>query len=218
MATKPTQSIEELLEEARIAITNALENEEIAAELAEVGYTPEVIQGGQALYNTAFQLFEEQKREYAEQYDTTDELDAAKEEANKVYKKYRKMAKVALKKAPAKMNKVDILERVKTTFPEWLGQVKRFYENALSDEEIQTQLARFAITVEKLQAGKALIDNVEQLKAQQERDKSQAQDATHQRDQAIEEMEDWKADFFTIARIALEDKPQLLEMLGIRVR
>jgi hypothetical protein len=43
----------------------------------------------------------------------------------------------------------------------------------------------------------------------------EAQQSTKDRDEALDRMEDWFADFKAIARIALEDKPQLLEKMGI---
>jgi hypothetical protein len=43
----------------------------------------------------------------------------------------------------------------------------------------------------------------------------EAQDATLRRDRAADALQEWYSDFIAIARIALEDNPQYLEMLGI---
>ncbi len=76
-------------------------------------------------------------------------------------------------------------------------------------------MAKFNITEEKLLAGKQLIEETVSLNAAQEKEKGEAQQATVERDEALDALEFWLSDFFAIARIALEEKPQLLEKLGI---
>jgi hypothetical protein len=44
---------------------------------------------------------------------------------------------------------------------------------------------------------------------------AEAQRATQARDAAIEALDDWLADFRAVARLALEDDPQLLEALQL---
>ncbi|NEP46299.1 MAG: hypothetical protein F6K35_46720, partial [Okeania sp. SIO2H7] len=56
------------------------------------------------------------------------------------------------------------------------------------------------------------------LNAAQEKEKGEAQQATKTRDEALDALDDWLGDFLAIAEVALADKPQLLEALGVLVR
>ncbi|RRD60443.1 hypothetical protein [Tannerella forsythia] len=57
-----------------------------------------------------------------------------------------------------------------------------------------------------------------QARADYLREKGESQDATKQKDAAFRAIETWLSDFFAVARIALEDNPQLLEALTKIVR
>lgn len=50
------------------------------------------------------------------------------------------------------------------------------------------------------------------------REKGESQDATKLKDTAFIELDDWMSEFYVVAKIALEDNPQLLESLGKFVR
>lgn len=49
----------------------------------------------------------------------------------------------------------------------------------------------------------------------QEKEKGEAQEATQKRDAAIAALDEWLGDFRVVARIALEDIPQLMEALKL---
>ena len=72
-----------------------------------------------------------------------------------------------------------------------------------------------ARTIAKAQHEAAL---VRQARADYLREKGESQDATKQKDAAFRAIETWLSDFFAVARIALEDNPQLLEALTKIVR
>ena len=76
-------------------------------------------------------------------------------------------------------------------------------------------MSTFNITEEKLLAGQELVLDCEVKYNVQLKEKGEAQTATKVRDEAVDLLDKWMSDFTGIARIALEENPQYLEMLGI---
>ena len=126
--------------------------------------------------------------------------------------------RVAFKKEPGVATKLALNGRRKESFSGWLEQANLFYDNALANPDILNGLAKFGITEEKLQAGKTQVEELAALNAAQEKEKGEAQQATKTRDEALDALDDWLEDFLAIAEVALADKPQFLEALGVRVR
>ena len=209
------QSIEERLLAAQVAIDNALSDADIQTYMAEFGYDAQRIGEGKTLYDTTQQLQQKQTAEYGDQFAATDALETARDQANADYMRFVKVARVALKSDRDAFQKLDLDGKRKVSLSGWLAQAKQFYLNALADAGVQTKLADFGITQTKLDAGKALVDAAEAANAVQEKEKGEAQQATLERDQALDNLDGWMSDFTAIARVALEEKPQLLEKLGI---
>ena len=63
-----------------------------------------------------------------------------------------------------------------------------------------------------------MLTDVEQARAVYLKEKGETQVATQTKDAALAKIDDWMSEFFAVARIALEDQPQLLEVLGKTVR
>ncbi|RJE73154.1 hypothetical protein BGP76_00185 [Reichenbachiella sp. MSK19-1] len=196
-------------------MTNALGNPSLLETLSEYGYTAEVLAVGKALYEDAKVKQEKQKKEYGEQYQATDALDAAKYAANKAYIKQVKLARIVLKDNRGALEALDISGRRKQTYSGWLSQASVFYTNALADATVLAELSKLSITEAVLTASKEAVADVADKLAVQLKEKGDAQAATEVRDRAVEELEDWMGDFIGIARVALQDEPQMLEMLGI---
>ena len=96
--------------------------------------------------------------------------------------------------------------------------MKKCYTLALADSDIQTKLSRLKVTLEDLTAANALIPEVEAARATYLKEKGESQDATTIKDAAFVKIDDWMSEFYAVARIALEDNPQLLEALGLIVK
>lgn len=212
----PNQSIDSRLLAAQVAIDNALNDAEVQGYLAQYGYDSVRIGQGKSLYDTVQALHQKQKAEYGDQFAATEAVQAALEEANAEYMRSVKVARVVLKADRAAFQKLDLNGKRKASISGWLNQARQFYTNALADSDILAKLGQFGITQARLESGKLLVDAVETANAVQEKEKGEAQQATIERDADLDKLDDWMSDFTAIARVALEEKPQFLEKLGIR--
>jgi hypothetical protein len=77
------------------------------------------------------------------------------------------------------------------------------------------KLAHFKVTREHLKQGLTMVEQVAALKALQEREKTAAQNATKDRDAAVDTLSEWLTPFRAVARIALAHIPQHLETLQL---
>jgi hypothetical protein len=115
-------------------------------------------------------------------------------------------------------DKLAISRDMPRTYIKWLEAAKKFYSVASTNTDIQTKLARLAITAESLAAVNTLISEPESAKAEYLKEVGESQDATKANDAAFAKMDDWMSEFYAVARIGLEDSPQLIEALGMIVR
>jgi hypothetical protein len=131
--------------------------------------------------------------------------------------RYIKVARVVLKNDRGAQQKLNLAAQRKRNLSGWLAQAQQFYANALSDTTILDKLAGFGITQAMLEAGQRQMDTVGATDAERRQRKGAAQDSTSMRDDAVAALDEWMRDFIKIARVALQDRPQFLEKLGVIV-
>ena len=210
-----SQTLEGRLLFAQNAIANSLGNREIRSMMAELGYDEDRLLAGQALQERANNLQIAQVKEYGEQFAATDALNDARATANAVYMKHVKVARIALRGNRGAFESLQLNGIRKKSISGWLRQAKAFYANTTGSPEILNALAGFAITETQLMAAQTQVAAVEGKFNEQLKEKGEAQNATKERDGAFDDLQEWMGDFTTIARVALETKPQYLEILGV---
>ena len=208
----------EILESSRIALENALAQSQIAIALAELGYDATTIEEGKNILSATQSAFQHNRTEDEESSDAYRMFSEKKEALSKTYGLHRKKAKVIFKKDSATSEKIGITGATPLAYLKFVDTTKTFYTQALQDTAIQNKLARLKISPEELQDAEKQIAELEVARAFYLREKGESQEATQLKDQAFSELDDWMADFYAVAKIALEDQPQLLESLGILVR
>ncbi len=200
----------------QLTLTNATDPEILEA-TQTFNYDTERIAEGTTLLHEALQFNVKQEKEYGEQYAATIAVEEAFEEFK--YGTYMPHIKIGRKLFA---NDNGILEMLnlngerKWSYDELANQARIFYENALSTPQVVSKFSVVNITAETLQAGLDQLTNLGLLRAAQKKESSEAQQATDERDQAMDKITEWMSLYYTVAKIALADKPQLLEKLGIK--
>ena len=96
--------------------------------------------------------------------------------------------------------------------------MKTFYQVLQDKPELTARIVRLKVTEEELTNTPAAITEVEKARANYLLEIGESQVATKEKDAAIAKLDNWIREFNAVAKIAFEDQPQLLEVLGILAR
>lgn len=217
MANKKRSELE-MLEKYRVALENVQNQTEIASTMTEFGYDETTVAEGVAIFNNTRQAFDFNKTEDDETNATYVDFTFKKEQVAATYMMHRKKAKVVFRKDKVTADRLGVTGTLPQAYIKWLDTVKKFYSVATTDTDVQSKLVKLKITAEDLTASDTAVKALEAARADYLREKGESQDATKAKDQAFAVLDDWMLEFYDVARIALEDKPQLLEALGLLVK
>lgn len=215
MTTRSKTSEAKSLEFARVAIENTENQPQIATVMAEYGYNTETMATGKALYQSARLAYDTNKTETDESLEAFAVFDNKRSQLEQLYSKHRKKAKVVFANDAVTADRLNISGEKPQAYAKWVECVRKFYRTSVDDTEIQLKLARLKITLPELNSGLALLTEMETLRTVYFKEKGESQDATAIKDAALAKLDDWMSEFISVARIAMEDHPQLLVSLGL---
>ena len=186
--------------------------------MAEFGYDKTLLTEGKTLLTKTRKAFDFNKKEDDETTEAYKNFTELKENLAKTYSLHRKKGKVIFRKEPTTLSKLVLTGSLPTAYLKWLETVKKFYTVASTDTDIQSKLVRLKITNDEINKTIQLITDLELARAEYLREKGESQDSTKSKDKVFGEIDDWMSEFYAVAKIALEDNPQLLESLGKFIR
>ena len=218
MASRTKLTDAETLELYRVALENTETQSEIATIMADLGYDSAVIATGKALLAETRNAFDQNKSEDDETSAAYADFSSKKSKLEDSYSLHRKKAKVVFRNDSLTADRLAISGIMPKSYVKWLEATKKFYSVASTDAEIQTKLARLKVTVEDITAANTLISELETARAEYLKEKGESQEATKAKDAAFAKIDDWMSEFYAVAKIGLEDNPQLLEALGKTVK
>lgn len=218
MVARPKNSEAALFERYRVALGNAETHSEVSGIMAELGFDSAKIAEGKALLAQTRSLYDLNKTEDDETSAAYQLFSKKRSELEKVFHMQRKKAKVIFRNDGLTARRLAISGERPREYINWLEAARKFYSTAIGDTDIQNKLTRLAITSEQLNDANKLLNEMETARAEYLRERGESQDATKAKDAALAKMGDWMSEFYAVARIGLDDKPQLLEVLDIVVK
>jgi hypothetical protein len=218
MALKNSNSQTEILEISRIALQNVETNPIIKPLMEALGYNTAKIDAGKALLNEAKTQFNTNKSLEDARANAYKDFEDLKTAIEAKYSKDRKKAKIIYKQDALVLKELGIKGIIPKSYVKWLETVNLFYNLLNTDAAILAKLAPLQVTQEHVTALIADLNTLEDLRAAYIQAKGNAQNATKTKNKAFKDLEKWMSDFYAVARLALEDEPQLLESLGKLVK
>ncbi len=215
---KRNYSNRELLQDYGILFENLKTQDTLKTELADYGYDKYEVSKGRELYIKAQKWYEKNVKESQEKTSAYASFSEKFEQLVEIYRKDRKKAKIVYRKQDDILKILQLKGQMPRRMVKLQDTIRIFYQTLFEQEALQTPLQRLKITVEHIVAQLNLLKSTEKAYAEYIREKGEGEDATKQKDLAFSELEDWVQEFYSIAKIALEDHPQLLESVAKFVR
>ena len=210
--------IDSIMNAIRILITNCISHDVIRQVLNEFGYTTEKLQQGLDMYNEVDGLVTEQHEEYNEQYEASNIFYSEWELAKKFSMRTLKFARIAFEGNTKILNDMHANKSRSDRYDVWRVDARAMYDTMLGDENLINVMLEFGYSIEKLTTEYEDVKKLDTLYNNFMTEKGEAQQSTLIRDQKLQELRIWMGRLKKVARLALADQPQLLEILGIIVK
>lgn len=205
--------IDNLIGQWRVALTNAADTD-IAPELNKRGYTAAIIAAKTTELDNIVTLVNNQKKEYGDQYQATENYNQAEATIHEDYIDHLTLARVAFKKDVAAKTALGLRGDRNQSETGYCSQAVQMYKGVLDNATYVAAMNAKGVTTAELQAQKAAFENLYSLSSKKYKETGEAQAATKARDKAIDDFSEWFADFREVAKVALRKFPQLREKMG----
>lgn len=209
--------LDELVARARTLYTNARDDAQIAALLANpYGYKADDYAAGLALVQEVTNLDADQEREYAEQYAATAAAAADLATLEGLFVAHRRLARTRHKRGTAGYNGLNLAGGIADDDEGLLAQAEAFYRMLEADPSLAEGIR--GLNAAAVTDGLARVAAARKAYDAQARETGEAQRATHLRDDAAGRLRAHASELAEVARVGLADYPQLREKLGLLER
>lgn len=214
MALKTPRSQSEILEVTRIALHNVETNPVIKPLMEELGYNTTKIGEGKALLTEAKNQFLQNQQIEDSKLKAYKLFENKRIEIDATYGKDRKKSKIIFKNDTLVLKELGLTGSVPKSYVKWLETISLFYNTLNAQANLVSQLTVVQITSQSVTETLAAINELESLRAAYIQSKGNAQNATKTKNNAFVKLEKYMSNFYAMARITLDEEPQLLESLG----
>ncbi len=211
-------SNEQMLQNFGAMFENLSKEGDLKTELAEYGYDEAKISEGKSLYDEARRTFDANVKETREESSASLVFQEKYHNVQKKYSTHRKKARIVFEENEEALRLLKLKGSAARAIAASIEEMRAFYQLLDATPLLLTALKQLKITEEDVKNQLKEFPEVEKAYATYLKEKGESQQATRDKNKAFEALDKWVSKFHRVAKIALEDRPQLLEILGKSVR
>jgi len=213
---KKNYSDSEVISSCEKMIYNGVHAEVIATALAGFGYDRERMREGEQILARTKEIRRDNHEAKCLAMEARRVWELSWRDLEKLYRRVRKLAKVWFERDPEQLQSLALEGKVSQVYIPFMAVVESFLSAV--DSSVLDQLAVYQITQTTIDELTVLVSRTKQLRTDYVQKKSHAEALTVQKRAAIVALSRWCAGYLKIARIAMEERPLMLEALGVGVK
>jgi DNA-binding protein H-NS len=210
-------SIHKFMLSMRRGLTNSINEVAIMERLTPNGYGPDRMNEGLALCEKLEQAREKYERLAAAQEKATAERNKKKRELMRYFGAHIETCRKLFDTESTAYSALGLRGKRESKIEGITAQVKKFYNTALTDPEIQNVLMQVNLDTAKLQHGLDLLQELLDLETKQKAAMAEKEEARAEQVKQRRFNEKWFSTCKTVAKHAFTDRPHLMEILDVKV-
>jgi len=216
MAKRLSNAISAFLKRAGTIIKNSTSDSEIQTAVAGYGYPLDELNKGQSLLDVASGAVDTRTESKGAQGEETNTAKALRKNAETAYESLAKIARSEFKDKKENLAKLGLTGEMPRTIAEFISSAKTLFDNAASDVEIKTALAKYKYDDARIASEKQKVLDFESEYDKEVAAKGTAKESTSDKNQAVKDLKKWVSQYTTVAKVALAGNKPALAKLGIK--
>lgn len=204
---------DEFLSKVATLIGDSLSNPDIVAAVSRFGYDKKRIRVGEKVLKDTEKIVNKQNSAQERKVKLHEERVTLMQAAKKKYMKILQIARIAFDKDSIARKALQLDGARESSLDLWINQISVFSNHLLNESNWLSVLKNFGISRKELMDLLADIEKLRSVAMSCEKSKTEAKKLTEQKQHKIKELQQWVSDYLKIAKIALEDNPELYKKL-----
>jgi hypothetical protein len=177
------------------------------------GYDEKRIKEGEKVYRKVMEISDAQNVAMDRKVKAHDDRRKLQASVRKKYMKMLQISRIAFDKDIIIRKALQLDGPREVSFDAWLNQVSLFTNRLINEASWADIIKSFGISRKELSALLVEVDKLRSVALECEKSKADSKKETSLKKESIKVLQEWVSDYLKIAKIALEDKPELFVKL-----
>ena len=206
-------SFDDYLKRVAILIGNSLGNSAIMGVTSHFGYDVNRIKEGECIFNDAVNTNEKQNQAQEKKVQLHNERCELHLAVKKKYMKILQISRIAFDKDLIIRKALRLDGAREVTLDLWINQVSLFTNHLLGESKWLSVLKNFGVVRKDIHDLLTELEKLRSVTMECEIAKNEAKQFTVEKHEKLKELQEWVSDYLKIAKIALDDQPEMYKKL-----